>query len=553
MTIRPIFSVVQGISYGLVSAELKRLEGSVRAGGNNCLTALFQIAQGGQTLGFVTKANTAAGLPPFSWAGKSTLYLSPILLAVLKNTTLVPETIRPVITFFYHNLGTLYQIAAVISSIALLFFGQAFFAIPSLLTLGLGILDQNGWLPVGYRQFLHRYSQPFLMVTGLVSGGIVERAFTVMNILSWCANAYLSQKPPGHEEFVFQENLTPQRLIDFFQGSLDVRINPKFIQYNPFPPVPNIDIQYLIEKFDQTDWRGHLPMLRQKLRHDARFVERHRTPDLKTDQEIMDITRDSLQLLIDTVKGRRILEGEPADYEKLHNYLKIVTQSLVAQDNGVSQIDILCRLAVEGGGYCGPGKFEVAESVYAQTMGEDPDIPFRDKIAYCLQDERNLWMQKFYALSFTQSPIGARIGQIIDRHDVHNYNTFINLYGDEFGLRKAAAENDDTALIDPLTKWIISWTLKGRIQRAFWNEHSLNHHTQILIDSIGTPKLPRPELYAFWQNWIERQYIDEPAKEILREELATGRLYGRPLEMDRECTPEFVTLMLLDMGIVEIV
>ncbi len=86
----------------------------------------------------------------------------------------------------------------------------------------------------------------------------------------------------------------------------------------------------------------------------------------------------------------------------------------------------------------------------------------------------------------------------------------------------------------------------------FWDDHSLDNHTQILIDSIGTPKLPKPDVYAFWQNWIERQQMGELNKEALREELANGRLYSRPLEIDGIFTPEFVTLMLLDMGVVEI-
>lgn len=547
-----IFPMIQGVEYGLLSAEVKRLENSVRAGENNYLTAILQICQGSKALDFADKAGAAAGLPFFSWVGKSLIYLTPVLLAAVKNTTMVPEKIRPVVTFLQHHLGTLYQIAAAVSSLSLLFFGQTFFAISSLSILGIGVMDRNGWLPLTVRQFLHRYSQPLLVVTGLVSGGLLDRTFAALSALSWCANTYLSHKNHLREGFALQENLTPQKVTDFLGGRLNVKVNPRFIHYNPFPPIPNIDIQFFIEKFDQINWEKHLPALRRKLRDDARFIAQHGTPDLKTDQEIIDITRHTLETCIKAVKERRILEGEPVDYEKLHNYLKLIAKHLEGQNDEIIGTDMIFRVAVEGGEYCGPGKFEMAESVYAQTIGDHPDIPFRDKIVYCLQDERNLWMQTFYSIAFTQSAAVSLAAEVIDWQDVHNYNLFVNLYGDEFGLRKAGADNDDTALIDPLIKWVISNTLKETIHRIFWNDHSLNDHTQILIDSIGTPQLPKPEVYAFWQNWIERQQMEEPNKTALREELAHGRLYDKPLEIDGRFTPEFVTLMLLDIGIVEI-
>lgn len=552
MTIDAVSSVVLGVEYGLVSTEAKRLEDSVRAGENNYLTAMFQIWQGSKAVDFANKVSEAAGFPLLSGAGKSIVYLTPIVLAVLKSTDMVSEEIRPVLTFIQNHLSTLYQIAAVISAISLLFLGSPFFAISSLLILGIGIMDQNGWLPVEVRQFLHQYSQPLLIVTALISGGIFDQIFAVLNILSWCANAYLSQENALAEDFAFQENLTRRQAIDFLNGQINVEINPRFIRYNPVPPIPNIDIEFFMERFNEINWEQNLPTLRKKLRDDARFIARHPNPDLKNDQEIIAIARHSLRTFIDEVKEQRILQGEPADYEKLHNYLKIIAKYLEGQNNGIIQTDIILRLLVEGGEYCGPGKFEVAESVFAETIGGNPDIPFRDKIAYCLQDERNLWMQKFYSMVFTQNAEIAQLGQIIDWQDIHNYNCFVNLYGDEFGLRKAAADNDDTALIDPFVKLFISYILKDTLQKLFWDDHSLNHHTQILVDSIGTPKLPKPDVYAFWQNWIERQQINEPDKTKLREELAEGRLYNRPLEINGKFTRTFAALMLLDMDIVEI-
>lgn len=546
-----IFPVIQGVGYSLASNEAKRLEDSVKAGGNNYLTAMLQMGQGSKALDFIDKANVATTLPLPSWTGRSIVYLTPILLAVLKNSKVLPEKTRPTLVFLHNHLGTFYQVTAIVSSIALLFFGQIFFAVPSLIVLGIGIMDRNGWLPIAFRQFLHRYNRPLLIVTGLVSGGLLDRIFAIVNLLSWCVNLYLSQKINLHKRFALKENLSSQKIDDLFNGRLNLKINPSFIYYNPFPSIPNIDIHFFIQQFDQIKWEQHLLALREKLRHDARFVERHQTPDLKSDEEIISITRASLQAFIQTVKERRILEGEPVDYEKLHNYLKLIAKYFEDQNDEITRTDIIFRLAVEGGEYCGPGKFEVIESVYAQTIGENPNIPFKDKVIYCFQNERNLWMQKFHSMIFSNDSM-SQIGQIIDWQDVHNYNLFMNLYGDEFGLQKAAADNDDMAFIDPIIKLFVLYALKEKIHTLFWNDHDLKRHTQILIDAIGTEALPKDEFYAFWLDWIKKQEMEDAVKEMLIEELSEGKLYNRQLEINGKLTPEFVILMLLDMGIVEI-
>jgi hypothetical protein len=547
-----ITPIVQGIGCSIISTEEKRLEDSLRAGGNTYLSAGLQAFQGSKTLDFANKALEAAELPTFSWVGKSVIHLTPFLLAVLKNKVNIPEKMRPVLAFFYNQLSNLYQIANVVCSLALLFFGQTFFAIPALLILGLGFMDRNGWLPYQFRQLLHRCSQPLTIVTGLVTGGILDRIFAALNALSWGANLYLARQRMLRNTFTVQKNLTPQMITDFFQGKFTITINKKFVHYNPFPPVPNIDIQLLIERFDEIDWNKHLPVLRRKFASDARFIERHKNPDLKTDKEIIDIAKNSLQTFITTVKERRILQGEPADYDKLHNYLKIITKHIEGQNDDVTRTDMILRLAIEGGEYCGPGKFEAAESVYAQTIGENPDIPFEDKALCCLQDERNIWAQKFYNEAVVANRAMAQAGALVDWHDVHNFNAFLNVYGDEFGLRKAGADNDDSAIVDPLLKLFISYQLNDWLQGRFWKDHTLRNHTDTLIESIGTPKLPKPEFYAFWQQWIERQKIGNSEKRRLTAELENARLCGKDLETGGRIRSDFVALMLLDMGIAEI-
>ena len=214
---------------------------------------------------------------------------------------------------------------------------------------------------------------------------------------------------------------------------------------------------------------------------------------------------------------------------------------------------------MEGGEYCGPGKFEVAESVFAQATSENP-VSFEDKLLCCLQGDRTHLMQVCYNL-ISNAPVNSQLGALIDWNDIHVYNTAINLYGDELGLRKEAANNDDEALIDPLYKLIVRHTINRAIERLFWNRLNLKHHLRVLSEAIGTPQLGKQAFYDFWLRWIDRQRLEEPMKEALKEELSNGRLFGRDIEVQQPVnegertrsviSEEFILLMLLDLGIVK--
>lgn len=553
-----LFSVVQGVEFGLTLTLSQRSEDTVRAGRNDFLTPLFQIRQGVKTLDFLDKVHHVTGLLRFSWVERSIIWLTPALLVFLKKTTMIPDKMRPALTFFQDHLGTLYHITAVVSSVALLFFGHTFFAISSLSILGMGVMERNGCVPVEFRQFLHQFESKLCIVVSLVCGGFVDRAFVLLLVFVSCAR-YLLPKDSSREnreDFVFRENLTPQIARAYLGGRLPdqcLNINRTFLYYNPSPPIPNVDIQLFIDQFDRIPWDSQIETLRAKLKNDARFMEKYSDPnEIPSDVDIIRFARDSLQALITEVKECRILHGEPRDYEKLHNYLRIIAKWIEGQ-NEVTQVDAIFRLAVEGGEYCGAGKFEVVESVYASTtMGDNHLISLRDKIVSCLQDERNAWMQRLYFEAVVQNL--AFVGRVIDQYDVHNYNAFANHFDcdGEFGLRKAAADNDDLARVDPLTKSLYSYFYKEELRARFWAKHGVSHHAQIVTDAIGASALPKPEIYDFWREWIRRQSISESQKEALEEELGCGKLYGCALETKEKITPKFVTLMLLDMGIVEV-
>ena len=554
-------SSAAGLQHGVALTETKRLEDSVRAGGNDYLTALFQTTQGDSAFTLTSMAIELTKLPfptPFQYIGKSIVWVTPALLAVSKRLSFVPEKIRHAATFLQEHLSTMYQVAALVSAVALIFFGNYCFGIAALISLGIGFADRNGLLPCAVRRFLHGYSPSLLMITSLFFGTPLDRIFGAINFIAWCEQAsrtwrarFFQQKNP-HETFALQQALDTTMARDFLRSPQALDIERKFVLYQPSPTVPNIDIQTLVERFNAIDWVRNSNVLRKKLGGDRRFTERY-TISEQGDEQIIKIARDTLQTFVSTVKERRILQGEPADYEKLHNFLKVIAGRVQGQEApDVTQTDILFRLAVEGGEYCGPGKFEAAESIFAQTTSENSEIPFEDKLLYCLQDERTRWMQGFYSLAFSNDSnlFLSLLGKVLDWQDIHNYNFFVTLYANELGLRKEAANNDDAALVDPSTALILRFTVIKAVKAFFWSSHGINEQTGILREAIGTQQLKKTDFYDFWCSWIGRQHIEPSEKEALEEELSEGRLFGEPIE-DRsgKIKKTFIALMLLDLGI----
>ncbi len=372
-------------------------------------------------------------------------------------------------------------------------------------------------------------------------------------------------------------------MLDFFQGKIRFRINKEFVHYNPLPPIPKIDIQNLVTEFDHINWDAHfLPLLR-KLKYDLRFMSRH--SEINIDEiialaknkahlsnqdaarlavwqnKITTIVKNMLQAYITSIKERAILEGEIVDYEKLENYVKLIAKIQTTLDER-NRTDNLFRLAVEGGNYCGPGKFEVAEDVYAQLALDNKEMPFKHKILHCLQDERTSWMERVYKISIDTH---KTVGKVISWEDLHNRNIIYNCYGNALGIRMAAAENDELAIIDPI--WQLYYSLRSPLEESFWKQHDLSSHIDVLRKSIGKPNLPRDEVASYWRGWVERQNalhnIDEQTKDALLDGLTSvdytlqykrnNKLYNRPIEnRNRELSPDIAMLMLFDLGVLEI-
>lgn len=575
-------SAINGMAQGVIMESARRMEDSVRAGRSATLTAVTQFSQVSQALMYVERALTAIGSTLPNFGVRTAFYLAPPLLAFAATCGIENETLRNAVLFAQEHLGTLCQIAAAVSSVAIACFGDLLFGVASCAVLGIGFLDRLGLLPTDVRQIIHECTFPLSVGAGLFFGSLFFRIASAFNLALYGFQWYFSPAaqaaaPAPSASSIPEHGLDAAQLRDIIRnGPQDISINKEYVAISTLPPIPEIDITQLIAKLNAvTDWKSHVGPLRTKLKLDARFRELHGNPDSKSDEFIVQYVKDSLKAFITSIAERRVLVGEPRDYERLHNYLKIITRGIDQEKDEVSRIDMLVRLAVEGGEYCGPGKFEVAEGIYAAMAEGGAEIPFRIKVLNALQSDRNAKMQGMYSemirilQEMANVPIPPDTGlfdrimmtlfswyiklynSLFDLQDVHYYNAFLNLYGHEFGLRKAGADNDSLAIRQPALQLILDNTIMELFRDYFWSQHSERSTVKLIKDSIGTARMPKPEVYEWWRQWIERQDIGETAKAALREEFEGFQtIYGRRLESyDGKIKDEFVLAMLFDLGV----
>jgi hypothetical protein len=268
--------------------------------------------------------------------------------------------------------------------------------------------------------------------------------------------------------------------------------------------------------------------------------------------------------------------------------LKVITHALKQKaiegeesikDN--ERIDTLLTLAVDGGRYCGPGKFEVIERVYANLVCEGGICSTRKKVLNILQDKRTELVMAMYAeipeffsvilpkvlkeklsdpnlawcewINFQwMRSVFYVYNLMVDWQDKHVYNQFLNMYANDLGIRKSSANNDATAVIDPTMKLAFQW-----IAKMFKEEFMMEKYTdRVVFDTVaekmGTKSLSKQDLTNWWETWIRRQQdLTETAKDTLMQEFADdSKLFGHLIfDENGSLTEPFLQAMLYDMGV----
>lgn len=517
-----VFPIARGISLGGGITDMKRIEDSVRAGRNALFMSITQASQVHFASTMASEALLAAGLNEVPFEGRMIGYLAPVVIAYFIKGGIDSPCVRKCAIFIQNSIGILCQLAALVSVIAMIALGHLAFGITAAAIIAIGFLDRMGALPDVISHFIHNYSPLIRGTMGLIVGGIVEKIFAVISLVTICYQKYISctEKQEVREALITQKETLDLPLLEkIIARTVELEVNPHHLQIPLLPPSPNVDIQSLVDLFETIDWHSQIAVVRAKFKDDLRFKELYGNVDEYNEATLIKLLKTNLQKFIDDATNRHVDGGVIHEFTRLQDYLKTVAYQL-PKENKITQVDVLVRLAVEGGGYCGPEKLHLGEELYCQLAQNSDIISPETKILLRLQDLRTNWFNKEYDESNVKSKnddgcLLKFLKWIVDFQDLHLYNLFVNTHGQKLGIRKSSSDNDYAAAVDPLTKLYMANETQ-KILDDFDKIYTRSYIEEQLQDGAGTSTVPIPDLYSWWQSWVERQEIDQERKnEIL--------------------------------------
>lgn len=552
MSFKPISSALNALSLSTSLLDAQLIEDSVHAGRNGLLTCVSQISQAAISLSFADELSllkTNSYIP--LWA-RAVTYITPAIIAYTISNELIENAFaHQLFTFAQDHYGTLCHIASLTSSVALIALGNVGFGLTSMAFLTVGALARYGILPHEIRRIIHDYLAPLGMIVGLTRGFGLDFVFNLISFLSFLAEKLQIINRPVVE---INQALPYEQLQAIINGTVETEINPDFIQYATFPFAPDRNIQRIIEISNTIDWTKHQAAINRKLSLDSRFKHDHPNPDSVSNEEKIAYFKASLQDFITSIDQRQVLHGEPHSYERLTDYLKHIVAFIEAEEDEITKSDIILRLAIEGGRYCGSGKYEVIQSVFDQFYSERTQMDLRLKVLNCLRDFR---MSIFDTQIFSERTMLAQqfAGSFFDFQDIHFRNNFIATFGHNLGLQIASAGEDGLASTNLITD-LLNYPVRSQLETEFSSYHTQDAIIQDIITKSGSSVLPKPDIFSWWNEWAERNVQDQALKENLQDQILDGKFLNQPMEVEVRGTrifkSSFIKAMLVDMGVLRI-
>lgn len=615
--------LIQGLKLGgLMNGALEE-EDTYRQGRHHFMTAINQILEWGLALEQTTRYLRAANLN-YSLAGWYVARIVvPVGIAFLASRQIRILHINQAANFVQNHWGKVSFVALTAASVGLLILGHTMLAATTLIYLSIGVLNRHNFLSPSVQKVIHQADFLIGNLTGLYLGGRFVRIICTLNLVLATVEKYFEhQRLTAEKEKNTEEWSPPQASkalnkmeeesdeddddfstlmsldeLAILENDLLCPMHKSHVHRKTLPPVDEaVQIDDFLDLCEQIDWSKHAHVLIKKLAKDKRWLEVG-----QFESEPAEYFERNLRHLVESIKNRDILEGKPASYEMLEYYCRFIAQELKEQDE-MTQADMLIWMGVEGGEYCGTGKFGIIEEVYENLLSQASGLPLETRVLACEQQERQRVWQSIYQHIWKSSPLAQLFGYMSDVNAIHNGNVFINLVqaGQKFGIPYQAAKNDRAAIVDPVTHYI-AFTFVDQIEGCFWEggfiaqcylsiekpsvasdwwkgwkwahlkteaADSEPYDEQAIVkrlsETIGSPQIPKSDIYMWWAQWVDRQDdLTDGKKEELSNELQAvpekdhaGNFLpmtfnGEPFEVNGKIQPKFLKAMLIEMGILD--
>lgn len=602
--------LMQGLKRGGLMNQCLEDEDTYRQGRHHVMTAINQILECTiaveQLSACFRKANLSYSLTLLNIAA----YVIPAGAAYFASRQIKALGLSEKANFIQDHLGKISFIVTAIATGALFLLGQQLLAGCTCVYLAVGVLDRYNFFSENTQKRLRQTNFVIANLAGLYFGGHFIRVMCVVNLVVASVQQYFKYLRISEQKKENALRIEPKNRVA--EASPVERIQPKIslaelqrlrndsvcpiikshVHKPILPPVDeNVRIDGILDAYYQIDWDNHEHVVKTRLEKDKRWLEvgqRNFTP--------MKYFEKNLISFVESIRDHTILEGKPESYEMLEYYCRYIAQELKNQDE-MTQANILIKLGVDGGEYCGTGKFGAAEEVFEDLIGQSNGLPLDLRVLAALRQERMRVWQNIYLMTWQTNPFWQIQGYFTDVYAVHNANLFINLIraGEKFGIPHQAAQNDQTALINPATHYL-AFTMVKWVEEVFWNGRPIpqcyfsfenpNENDRLksmglkiniglaepspydqtamlnrLHAVIGTAQISRYDIPIWWAHWIERQEeLTEEERAQLTDELQSysPSIGGETLEAEVEAGEEhpkirnkFLLAMLIEMGVLD--
>ena len=461
------------------------------------------------------------------------LNVIPLSISFLLDTRIKNSKIRQLANFVHDHMSKFSLIVTVTSSIGLFVLGQRVLSVTTLSYLSIGLLAQNNIFSPSIQKIIRHANYVIGELTSLIFGGILTRVIVVGNLTSELANQYFryqnrknkSLKIPEKNEKINFDEMQP------INNRTYCSIKRSHLRTKCFPFISSgVKITDLLELSNSINWKDHKHVIEAKLKTDLRWLDEGQPEPIK-------FFKQNLKKFVDSIEKQNITAGQIENYKMLERYCRYIAQELPKKDM-ITQADTLIKMGIEGGNYCGAGKFEVAEDIYTRFTSDTNETPLNLRILGCLQLKRiEMWEKNYSFITQNSSKLNKKLFHFLDGNSYHTANVVKSTLQASkiYGLPREASKNDSTNRTDYLSVYAIKYFWGKKLENIFWlgmfNQVTRQMHEgytfetimKTIDDTIGTPHIPKSDIYKWWRNWIQDQEnLSVEVKETLTGQLGNG-------------------------------
>ena len=508
-----ISQVFQAWGPAQILTQAKANEDAAYVGCNTWLTSLRQIEQAAALREIYAKLMKVRAKTHPVFLEYAAAILIPMGLGAVKTWT-TEETVE----WLHSNLGNFCQIASLVSTVALLYFGEIVYATTTLTIIAIGYLNRHHYLPFPIEKAFLKVSPWIGDASNLLYGDWMLRLVSAIEGINRVMNFFKRSPIPYSEAQHLSHLKTLEDFASIVNEKVQLEVNPEHVWIEPFPPSSRTDFASLITFCNHFEWP--FEQLIKKLNQDPRWKKSDEKKSYEKSQDskiVLDYAKKNFQTLVRDVQNQCIATGQILDYTVLLKYLGYIADYLEQASLSI-QTEVMLRMAIEGGDYCGQGiyyQLEVAAITLLQNQGptNTKRLPFKQRLLLLLQQERLRIVEAFHLAIEKINWIA--LWWFGGSQDIHAMNFTIQLLGQEFGLPNQGASQDQAVTISKLEQWVMRRLLIVYPQDLWSKFSSVEGYTvdrileTVQMNSTNPLYFDNTDVWSWAQGWNQDEKYQE--------------------------------------------